>query len=69
MWGPIPTHGTLWVRYLGGQTVYQAVRFTIPTTQVPDMVEKLFARGDVAQVWYLAQDEWDPKKAFEHKKS
>jgi hypothetical protein len=40
--------------------------FVIPTTQVPVMVLDLQKRGDVAEIWYLANREpvFDVKNAY-----
>jgi hypothetical protein len=51
----ISEYGSLWVRYLGGTVVHCAEVFPIPTDQVPAMVRALQDRGDVAEVWYLAE--------------
>ncbi len=50
--------GTLWVRYLGGTTIYRADVFPIPTDTVPERVRLLKKRSDVAQIWYVPGLEW-----------
>jgi hypothetical protein len=47
-----PTKATLWVRYLGSQTIHRAEVFPIPTDQVPVKVKALVKRGDIAEIWY-----------------
>lgn len=50
--------GSIWVRYLGGSSMYRAEVFPIPTSGNPDRVKSLLRRGDVAEVWYCASEEW-----------
>ena len=55
--------GSLWVRYYGSRVVHRADLFPIPTDQIPERAKKL-KRYDVREIWYIADEEWDPHKAY-----
>jgi hypothetical protein len=47
---------SLWVRYLGGTHYHRADTFVVPTDETPVRAGRLWARGDIAEVWYAYGD-------------